>query len=133
MVTVARVLAAGRRAAEARMRDECAFRRKTGSTTDPRTGKITPVYADGYAGPCRVKMPTPQGTPTEAGEAVVVMSAIEVHIPMPGTPVPQVGDECVITSSTGDPALVGAVFIVDKPHRQPDSTARRIGVKERSS
>lgn len=115
------------------MRDTCAFRRKTGSTTDPRTGKITPVYADGYAGRCRVKMPSPQGSPTEAGEAVVVMSAIEVHIPMSGTPVPQVGDECVITGSTGDPALVGAVFVVDKPHRQPDSTARRIGVKERSS
>lgn len=133
MVTVARVLAAGRRAAESRMRDECAFRRRTGSTTDRDTGQITPVYADGYTGRCRIKMPTPQGTPTKAGEAVVVMSAIEVHIPMSGSPVPQAGDECVITASAGDPALVGAVFVVDRPHRQPDATARRVGVRERSS
>jgi hypothetical protein len=127
------VLARGRAAAERRMRDECAFRRKTGTTTDKVTGQITPTYAAGYTGRCRVKHTSPQGSPAEAGEAVVVMLSLEVHIPMSGTPAPQVGDECVITASEGDPGLVGKVFVVETPHRHSDATARRLGVKERTS
>ncbi|MFC4146610.1 DUF6093 family protein [Micromonospora mangrovi] len=128
-----RAVARGRRVAEARMRDTCAFRRKTGTVTNPTTGKITPTYAAGYAGKCRVKQPSPTAAPATAGEAVVVMVGVEVHIPMSGTPAPQPGDECVITASAGDPDLVGRTFVVDAPHRHSDATARRLKVKERTS
>ncbi|SBT63929.1 hypothetical protein GA0070622_0897 [Micromonospora sediminicola] len=126
-------VARGRRLAEARMRDTCQFRRKTGTSTNPATGKITPVYANGYAGKCRLKQPSPTAAPATVGEAVVVMVGVEVHIPMGAAPVPQTGDECVITASTGDPDLVGRVFVVDAPHRHADATARRLKVKERTS
>lgn len=126
------LLASGRRAAEARMRDQCQFRRRTGTTTDRTTGQITPTYANGYAGRCRVKHTSPQGSPAEAGEAVVVMLSLEVHIPM-SAPAPEEGDEVTITASEGDPALVGKVFVVAAPHRHSDATARRVGVRERTS
>lgn len=54
-MSIESVLAAGRRAAEARMTSRCTIRRKAGTSTDPDTGFTVPLWEDVYVDlPCLV-------------------------------------------------------------------------------
>lgn len=133
-VAVAALLARGRRAAEALMVDQCAIRRRTGESTDPVSGVVTPTYATIYAGRCRVQQP---GTGAQAreespGEQYALLLRLEVHVPMSVTGI-EADDEVVITASEHDPDLVGRVMIVRDLAHKSHATARRLGVQERTS
>lgn len=129
----ARVLAAGRRAAEAGMVDTCTIRRRIGETTDPVTGAVTPTYLspDPYAGKCRVQQPTATARPHDVGQDFQLLLRLEVQLPMSVVGI-EVGDEITITASAHDPDLVGRVFLAHDLAHKTDATARRIAVVERT-
>lgn len=131
-MTVARVLAAGRRAAEALMVDECVIRRRTGETTDDESGVVTPTYTTVYAGRCRVQQPSATAQERESGEAALLMLRFELQVPMSVIGV-AADDEVEITASVHDPDLVGRQFVVRGLAHKTHATARRMQVEERTS
>lgn len=114
------------------MVDACTIRRRTGETTDPDTGVITPTYQQLYAGRCRVQQPTAQATAQDPGQAHVLMLRLEVQLPMSVTGL-AVDDEVLITASAHDPDLPGRVFLVRDLAHKTHATARRVQVQERTS
>lgn len=132
MVAVAALLARGRRVAEALMVDECLIRRRTGETTDPHSGVITPTYATVYSGRCRVQQSTGTAQEEEAGEANILLVRFEVQIPMSVVGV-QADDEVVITASAHDPDLVDREFLVRRLAHKTHAVMRRLQVEEATS
>lgn len=130
-MSVETVLARGRAAAERLMTDACVIRRKTGETTDPNSGVITPVYTTVYSGKCRVQQPNAQARMAEAGEAHILLLRLEVHLPVSVVGV-QVADEVDVTTSA-DADLGTRVFLVHDLAHKTHATARRIGIEERTS
>lgn len=126
------VLARGRMMAEALMVDECVIRRRTGETTDPESGEITPTYADVYSGRCRVQQTSAQAAQEDAGEDYQLLLRLEVHLPMSVIGL-EAGDEVAITSSVHDPDLPGRTFLIRDLAHKSHATARRVGVTERTS
>lgn len=131
-MSAASVLARGRAAAERLMVDECTIRRRTGETTDPDSGVITPTYDTVYEGRCRVQQPAAQATEESPGEQHALMLRLEVHLPMNVTGI-EADDEVTITASVHDPDLPGRVFVVRDLAHKSHATARRLGVQERTS
>ena len=126
----AALLARARAAAERLMVDSCTIRRVTGTVTDPDTGQIAPTYATVYTGKCRVQQRGPSARSVEAGEAHLLMQRLEVHVPVSAEGI-RAGDEVTVTVS-GDPDLVGRVFVVRELAVKSLATARRLGVEERT-
>lgn len=131
-MTIDRVLARGREAAERRMTDTCIIRRQTGETTDPFSGVVTPVYATVYSGPCRVQQRDPSATPVEMGEGRRLMLPLAVHLPVTVIGLAP-GDEVEVTTSATDADLVGRVFLIRDLAHKAQATARRVGVEERTT
>jgi len=70
------VVAAGRVAAEALMKDFVVVRRQSGVFTDPDSGDVTPAYVDVYSGICKVQQTIAQSSsPTAGGHQFTVQSA----------------------------------------------------------
>jgi hypothetical protein len=132
MVNRAALLARGQAAAEDSMVDTCVIRRRTGESTDPHSGVITPVYAsqDPYAGKCRVQQSTAQAREQDAGEDFLLLLRLEVQLPMSVVGL-EVGDEVTITTSR-DPDLPGRVFLIRDLAHKTDATARRVQCTERT-
>lgn len=130
-MSVAALLARGRAAAEALMRDTCTIRRVIGETTGPG-GVVVPTYSVIYTGKCRVQQPNAQATPQSPGEAYVLMLRLEVHLPMSVTGL-QAEDQVTVDSSVHDPDLPGRVFLIRDLAHKSHATARRVGVQERTS
>lgn len=122
----------GRAAAEALMVDTCTIRRKTGETTDPDTGVITPTLTTIYTGKCRIQQQSGIARPADVGQANVFLSRLELQIPMAVTGVDS-DDEAVIDTSVNDPDLVGRVFHVRELAHKTHATARRFQVDEVTS
>lgn len=126
------LLASGRRAAERLMVDECVIRRRSGETTDPNSGVITPTYGELYTGKCRVQQRQAAGQEQNVGEAFVLVTRYEVQLPMSVTGLAE-GDQITITASALDPDLVDRVFTVRDVAAKSHLTARRVGVTEVTS
>jgi hypothetical protein len=126
------LLVRGRAAAEDRMVDACTIRRRTGETTDPNTGEITPTYDVLYQGQCRVQQQAMQAQQQDAGEAYLLMVRLEVHLPITVTGL-EPDDEVQITASSTDPDLPGRTFYIRDLAHASDKTARRVGTVERTS
>lgn len=79
------LVARGREAHERLMGDRCVITRPSAAeeTTDPVTGKVTPGSpAQIYAGKCRLRSVTSQGTLVESGERKVTVQQHRVYIPV---------------------------------------------------
>lgn len=127
----------GRRAAERLMVDAVIITRRApltypDTTTDGDTGKVTPNLTTVYTGPCKVQAAAASGSPTQVGEAELMASQLELHLPMSVTGV-SADDVATITASAVDPDLVGRKFTIRAPMHASFKTARRLPLQELSS
>lgn len=130
-MSVGRVLAAGRRAAEARMRGACIIRRPIPGqeTQDPNgpPGKMIPAYEPEpiYEGKSYLRYPglAHEQNPTFAG-ATIAVSRIILRIPFGAIARP--GDVVTITADMDNPQLVGTVLRVASIDDQSQATAQRL-------
>lgn len=127
------LLASGRRAAERLMTDACVVRRKTGTVTDPVTGKITPTYTTVYTGKCRIQQATANPGDTTAGDAELLMVPRVLSLPVASSLGLRAGDEVEMTASAHDPDLPGRRFVVRGEFAKSHATARRLGIEEVTS
>jgi hypothetical protein len=130
------MLAAGRREAEARMRDTVRLYTQADDAFDRDTGVSTPgAQATLYTGRARVKaIAASTGQETEAGEREIVLREYEVHLPW-STTVP--GDRVlpgtrIEVTASADPRMAGLVLWVTGASFSDQSTAWRIRVEDRS-
>ena len=130
-MSIQNALAAGRRAAERLMVDQCTIRRKTGETTDD-DGNITPTYDPVYSGKCRLQQPTATAQEEDSGEASLLMVRFELQLPMSVAGV-QADDEVRMTASVYDPDLPGRDFVVRGLSHKTHAVMRRLQVEERTS
>ena len=129
---IAAAVAAGRRAAEARMTDTCAITRVTGQTTDMDTGQVVDVTEPVYSGPCRVQQRSTVASRVDVGEASLLLVALELHLPVAASTDVHAEDAVQIVTSV-DPDLVGKHFTVKQVAHKTDATARRLGIQEVTS
>lgn len=121
---------AGRRMAESLMVDSCTVRRRTGTTTDPNTGEVTPTYTVIRTGQkCKVQTRGYWGEARDVGEAAVVILSLEIQFPTSVTDL-VTRDEITIDSSQNDPTLVGRVFRLKDLSHKSFATARRVMCQE---
>lgn len=116
------------------MVDACTVRRITGETVNA-AGAIVSTTEAVYAGKCRIQVRTRErlgGSGREIGEAYVIVSRLELHIPMDAPAVFE-GDLVVMTASLFDPNLAGKEFIVRDTMNKSHLTARRVTILETSS
>lgn len=112
------------------MVDSCTVRRRTGETTHPTTGAVTPVYAVVLTGQkCKVQTRGNWGESRDIGEAALVILSLEVHFPVAVTGI-EVRDEITINASVHDPDLVGRVLRIKDLHHKSYATARRVMCEE---
>lgn len=124
----------GRRAAEALMIDTCSIERVTGQS-EGAGGVLTPVTTELYEGKCRLMVRTRErlgGSWVNVGEAQVIASRLELHVPV-DAPEPFEGDRVTMLTSELDPQVAGKVFVVRDTMVKTFLTARRITVIEISS
>lgn len=118
------VLALGRAAAERSMIDACTVRRVTGET-EGAGGVITPTYSTIYTGACRVQVRAEAGTQREVGEASLIVTRHEIHMPISAVGIRE-GDVITITTSVHDPDLIGRTYAVRDVLTKSEATARRV-------
>jgi hypothetical protein len=125
-VSIDGALARGRAAAEAIMVDTCTIRRRTGATTNPTTGAVTPTYSVLYAGQkCRIQTSGNWGEARDVGEAALVLLTLQVQLPIAVTGLEK-SDEITIDASVHDPDLVGRVVRIRDLHHKSHATSRRV-------
>ncbi len=129
----ASVLARGRAAAEAGMKDACLIRAETSVTTNPDTGQTTPTYATVYEGRCRLQQPDAQARQETAGEAYLLMSRRQLQLPVASSAGVRAGQKVTVTAAANDPDLVGKVFVVRDEAAKSEATSRRVGIEEATS
>jgi hypothetical protein len=105
------------------------IRRKTGDTTDPDTGVVTPTYATVYTGKCKVQTFTNRELVKSGGEHEFINQRYEVDIPVSAVGV-LVNDEITLDVATYDVDLVGRQYRVVGLMNKSLGTARRLGVEE---
>ena len=112
------------------MVDACTIRRKTGTTTDPETGVITPTYTTVYQGKCKVQQPDTQAREETPGQAELLMVRRELHLPILTSGGVRADDEATIDTCVHDPDTVGRKLVVRGEMSKSMATARRLGVEE---
>lgn len=122
------VLGMGRRMAEGRMTDTCKVVRPVPGVLNEATGKRAVTYTEVFAGPCRVKHPTTAAKPGEAGSQLLVVSALEVHLPVTATGV-RAEDVVEITASATRDEQAGRRFKIVAPFDGSQATALRFRVE----
>ncbi|WP_318201039.1 DUF6093 family protein [Streptomyces sp. SCL15-4] len=131
------VLAAGRRAAEARMRDTVRLYAQAPDVFDRGSGNTVPgEQTTLYSGKARVKaIAASTGEETEAGEREVVLREYEVQLPwaasLPAGTRIMPGMRIEVTSSP-DARMVGLILWVAGATFSDQSTAWRIRTEDRS-
>lgn len=111
------------------MQERCIIRRVTGSTTNDETGEVTRTYSTVYTGKCKVQGSS-AGQRRDVGEASVVITQVELHLPIVGSEGVATEDEATIDAAALDAALVGKVFRIAGPASGSMKTARRLPVIE---
>lgn len=125
-MTAQSALEAGRRMAEALMVDSCTIRRRTGTTTNPTTGTVTPTFSTLYtAQKCRIQTRGNWGEAKDIGEAALVLLTVEIQLPVTVTGV-EVRDEVTIDVCVNDAELVGREFRVKDLNHKSHGTMRRL-------
>lgn len=122
-------LLAGRLEAEALMVDACVVRRQTGESTDPVTGKVTPVLVPVYSGPCKVQQTMAQSNTTVSGDYQFTLQNTRLDVPVSAGPL-RVNDTVELTASVLDPQLVGRVYRVVELFHKTFATSQRTRVEE---
>ncbi|MEV6696228.1 DUF6093 family protein [Streptomyces sp. NPDC051453] len=130
-------LAAGRREAEARMRDTVRLYTQGEDVFDRESGQTAPgPQSTLYQGPARIKgVAQSSGEDTQAGERELVLREYEVAVPW-ATTLPQgarllPGARIEVLSSL-DPRMAGLVLWVTGAKFADQATAWRISVEDRS-
>ena len=126
-MTVAGVVAAGRRRAEALMDCTCTITRGAGRAgQDETTGRRTDATAGTvYTGKCRVQLGEVAPDQAEAGDRTWTTERATVSIPVTSTS-PVTGDVVQITTAPLDPFLVGRRYRVVVAPAKSHATARRL-------
>lgn len=133
-MTFDRALAAGRAAAELRMRDRCEIRRVLGRETDRSTGKVSKstevVYPNDQHPTPRCKVQSYEGYEAERTMAGAALTTQRMRVDLPvGAYRINVGDIVTITASVDDPMLVGREFrISQEAPFKSQATAYRVFV-----
>lgn len=122
----------GRVAAERNMLDAVTIQHQTGTTSDPETGVTTPTYSTIYTGKAKIQTAQFSGSPSDVGEASVIVSQLQVHVPVAATGITS-EDVVTVTASALDPDLVGKTFRIRGPSHKSYLTARRFSVIEVTS
>ncbi|TYP82070.1 DUF6093 family protein [Blastococcus xanthinilyticus] len=129
----AQMLGIARAAAEAEMTSTCTITRAgTGQGTwNEATGTYDdPPRVTIYSGICKVQDSGRSTTDAEAGEVLVAVSSLELHLPVTGASGAVRRDDVAhMDSNPNDPALVGWEFIVRAPHAGTAKTARRLPIE----
>lgn len=131
-MSAAAALLRGRAKAEAQMIDECIIRRKTGTSTDRTTAKVSTVWIDVYSGKCKVQSKDSATSQPKAGEHSYAVVSRQVHIPANAADVKD-GDVITITASLLNRFPVGKKYVVDGFTPDTFDTAARMPVKEMTS
>lgn len=127
----ATVLAAGRAAAGRGLNDACTITRKTGETTNPANGVVTPMYTQLFAGACRVQAASANWAgPTTVAEAALRLASFELQLPVAGSEGLRIDDRVTITACRNDADLVGRVFTITGASRKSDATTRKLPLLE---
>lgn len=128
-MSVAGVLARGRAAALALMRDTCMVERKDGEPVlNEDTGLLEQAWAAVYAGACRVKPRS--ASESEWGEREVTLHSYVAVLPWDATPEVQRGDRLRVTVSD-DEWLIGRNLEVIAISLAGTATARRLLVEDK--
>lgn len=122
------VLSMGRRMAEARMTDTCKITRSAKEPLNESNGKHPVTTTEVYAGPCRVKHPTTAAKPADAGAQLIVVSGLELHVPVTATGI-RAQDVVEITASGTRTEQAGRKFTVLAPFDGSQTTALRFRVE----
>lgn len=125
---VLQLLAAGRRAAEAKMLDTCITGRPGEETTDG-AGNVTVPLEPLYAGRCLVQTYEAQESNPVAGGATLTVQRYRVDVPV-GSFAPAIGDVITIITAAADPNLAGRTYRVVALLHKSQATAYRLGVQE---
>lgn len=108
------------------MVDSCTIRRRTGTTTNPSTGAVTPTFSTLYTGQkCRVQTRGNWGEAKDIGEAALVLLTVEIQLPVSVTGL-DVRDEITIDICVNDAALVGRLFRLKDLNHKSHGTMRRV-------
>ncbi|GIH70340.1 DUF6093 family protein [Sphaerimonospora thailandensis] len=131
-MSVEGLVAAGRRAALALMRDTCVIERASGERVfDPSTGQYTQAWETVYTGPCRVKQ-TGGTAETPYGDAQsITLHRYEVRLPWTAAPQVQREDRMTVTTSD-DTWLVGRPLEVVDVGFASTGMARRLVVEDKA-
>ena len=121
-------LGMGRRMALSRMTDSCAISRPGTPVFDEATGEYTSSTVSVYSGACRVKHPTAVARGVDAGSELLVVSQLELHLPVSAVGV-RAGDVVSITGSVTRGEQVGRLFRVVAPFDGSQSTALRFRIE----
>jgi hypothetical protein len=129
-----RVLAAGRRAAEAGMIDTCRITRRTSTLTDETTGKPAGgTIGEIYTGKCRIQRAESQGQRQEVAEASLVLLRLELQLPVDASLGLQEADDVEVLTCVHDPDMTARRFKVRDLAHKSEATARRIQCLEVTS
>ena len=110
------------------MLDTCTVTRQTSAVTNPETGVITATFSTIYSGKCKFQQsPAPSGSTQNVGEASLVVSYQQLHLPASVTAV-AVEDVVTCTASVLDAALPGLKFSVRAIADKTFLTARRLDI-----
>lgn len=122
------VLGMGRSMAEARMTDRCRVTRPGPKTWDEDTGEWGFPQVTVFEGPCRVKHPSTGAADADAGSQLVVLSLLEVHLPVAADGV-TAGDVVEVIASDTRAGEVGRRFHVKSAFDGSQTTALRYRVE----
>ena len=123
------VLGMGRSMAESRMTDSCkVFRLVKATVPDEDSGTYPTTEVVAYSGSCRIKHPSTAGKDVDAGSQLLVMSQVEVHLPLSASGVLP-ADTVEITACPTRPDQVGRRFTIDAPFDGSQTTALRYRVQ----
>lgn len=130
------VLAAGRRKAEAGMKDECVITRVTGATTDRETGqrvetRSTIYPAPGQVGRCRLQELQAFSRDTRPTPDQPMLARYRVlQLPVATSVGLLAGDDVQMTVSVNDPDALGKHYAIRDQSTESEATSRRVGVEE---
>lgn len=131
-MSVASIVARGRRAAEALMVDTVTVERQTGTTMDPNTLAEVPVLTEIYEGRGRVQRPGGSAARDDvSGATEFGLSTVLVQLPLSATGVLR-GDRVSVTAigATTDPDLFGLVATVQTNLTKTHPTKRTLVCEE---
>lgn len=121
------VLGMGRRMAVSRMTDSCTVTRAGAKTLNESTGTYSASVVSVFTGQCRIKSGSgvSQG---DAGSELVVVSQVELHLPVSAVGVLP-GDTVTVTGSATRADQVGRKFTVVSAFDGSQTTALRYRVE----